>query len=283
MNYAGKEAGDGRLPHSRPIGCDANRLLLFAAASRCLPWAWLSIAGAIASASDGVPIDATLRNDASLADVFFTDRMNGWAVGDRGVIWHTTDGGTTWAQQNSNVACRLNSVFFIDRHRGWIVGGESRPYARATQGVVLRTENGGASWVAVPRLMLPLLTRVKFFDENVGVAIGYAAPSQPSGVFVTRDGGQTWQALPTDQTGCWLAGDFLDANTGAVAGSGGRFATIARHQVVHSPLATPSLAIIPRHAAHRAGQRVDRRRWRIGHVHERRRPKLAIDPGGVAQ
>ena len=157
-------------------------------------WDWRRWLVRSASASDGAPIDATLRNDASLADVFFSDRMNGWAVGDRGVIWHTTDGGTTWAQQNSNVACRLNSVFFIDRDRGWIVGGESRPYARATLGVILRTENGGASWVAVPSLMLPLLTRVKFFDENVGVAIGYAAPSQPSGVFVTRDGGQTWQA-----------------------------------------------------------------------------------------
>ena len=200
-----------------------------------------SIAGANVPASDGAPIDASLRNDASLADVFFTDRMNGWAVGDRGVIWHTSDSGTTWAQQNSNVACRLNSVFFIDRNRGWIVGGESRPYARATHGVILRTENGGASWVAVPRLMLPMLTRVMFFDENVGVAIGYAAPSQPAGVFVTRDGGQAWQSLPTDQSGCWLAGDFLDANTGAIAGSGGRFATIARHQVVHSPLATLSL------------------------------------------
>ena len=196
------------------------------AVPRCLLWAWRRLPVRLPPRRTATPIDATLRNDASLADVFFHDRMNGWAVGDRGVIWHTTDGGTTWAQQNSNVACPLNSVFFIDRDRGWIVGGESRPYTQATRGIVLRTQNGGASWAAVPGLMLPLLTRVKFFDENVGVAIGYARPSQPSGVFVTRDGGQTWQSLPTDQTGCWLAGDFLDANTGAIAGSGGQFATI---------------------------------------------------------
>jgi photosystem II stability/assembly factor-like uncharacterized protein len=196
---------------------------------------------AIASGSGGIPIQVTLRTDASLADVFFTDELNGWAVGDRGVIWHTEDGGTTWTQQESNVTCRLNSVFFTDRNCGWIVGGESRPYSRATRGVVLRTENGGASWVSVPGLLLPLLTRVKFFDENVGITTGIGNQSQPSGVFVTRDGGQSWQALSADQAGCWLASDFLTTDTGAVAGPDGRFATLARHQIVHSPMATPSL------------------------------------------
>ncbi len=37
------------------------------------------------------PPDAMLA-DAQLADVAFVDRAHGWAVGDRGVIWHTTDG-----------------------------------------------------------------------------------------------------------------------------------------------------------------------------------------------
>jgi photosystem II stability/assembly factor-like uncharacterized protein len=224
----------GRLPAAPGERSSRSRISLIAIACAV-------IAGAMASASDTVPIEKTLRDDAALADVFFTDARNGWAVGDRGVIWHTDDGGTTWAQQNSNVKCRLNSVCFIDRNRGWIVGGQCRPGTRSTQGIILRTENGGVSWAAVPVPTLPLLTRIKFFDPNVGVAIGHGSQSQPSGVFVTRDSGQTWQAFPTDDTGYWITGDFFDASTGAVAGSSGRFATIARNQVVQSPLTTPSL------------------------------------------
>ncbi|MEX0613786.1 MAG: YCF48-related protein, partial [Pirellulales bacterium] len=92
-----------------------------------------------------------------------------------------------------------------------------------------------------PRLVLPLVTRVKFFDSHRGVAIGHATAYYPSGVFVTQDGGETWQPLPADRAGGWLAGDFLDADTGAVAGPAGSFATLARRQIVRSPLATPSL------------------------------------------
>src|SRR5690554_5998048 len=40
-----------------------------------------------------------MRADARLAEVCFVDARHGWAVGDRGAIWHTKDGGETWALQ----------------------------------------------------------------------------------------------------------------------------------------------------------------------------------------
>jgi photosystem II stability/assembly factor-like uncharacterized protein len=189
-------------------------------------------------------IETSLRNDAALADIFFADRMNGWAVGDRGVIWHTADGGGTWQQQASGVFCRINSVFFIDSRRGWAAGGENRSHGRSSLGVLLHTIDGGATWSAVANLHLPLLCRIKFFNANVGVAVGAGSAVHPSGVFVTRDGGANWQPLPADQAGHWSAGDFLDAETGALAASAGEFATIARHQVKHSPLAMPSMRTV---------------------------------------
>lgn len=191
---------------------------------------------------DGPPptLDETLRDDAALADVCFVDRATGWAVGDRGVIWHTRDGGATWHRQSSHVDCSLKSVFFLDAARGWVVGGANKPYAAATQGVVLRTIDGGATWTPVPNLLLPTLNGVRFFDTEHGVAFGMAAPMFPSGVFATRDGGQSWQPLPSDGAGNWLAGDFVAADAGALAGPDGRFATFARRQVISSPLSTPS-------------------------------------------
>jgi photosystem II stability/assembly factor-like uncharacterized protein len=186
-------------------------------------------------------ISASLRHDASLSDVFFVDRLTGWAVGDRGVIWHTNDGGTSWYQQQSGVEFRLGSVFFLDTKQGWAVGGESRPQPQSARGIVLRTNDGGQSWRQVPGLTLPRLTRVNFFDHQRGIALGEASTFAPSGVFVTQDGGQTWQALPIDRAGGWLTGDFLADDAGAVAGNGGRFGTLARRQIIHSPLAAQGL------------------------------------------
>ncbi|HVT30220.1 MAG TPA: hypothetical protein VHE81_19565, partial [Lacipirellulaceae bacterium] len=41
-------------------------------------------------------IIGAFRNDAALNDMAFVNQSTGWAVGDRGVIWCTHDGGNTW-------------------------------------------------------------------------------------------------------------------------------------------------------------------------------------------
>ncbi len=69
-----------------------------------------------------------------LNGVFFSDASNGWAVGNAGVILHTTDGGETWATQQSGTSQNLNEVFFTNSTYGWIVGDN---------GVILRTTDGG--------------------------------------------------------------------------------------------------------------------------------------------
>jgi photosystem II stability/assembly factor-like uncharacterized protein len=182
----------------------------------------------------------SMKNDASLADVAFADRENGWAVGDRGVIWHTADGGQGWQLQASGISCPLFSVSFLDATHGWAVGGCALPRSRGSQGVVLSTDDGGANWRQVPGLTLPTLTRVKFFDAERGIASGAGTSAYPSGVFVTHDGGRNWQPLPTGGPGQWLAADFVDADTGAVAGPAGQFATLMRRRVVTAPSAITS-------------------------------------------
>ena len=110
--------------------------------------------------------------DAELTDVFFVDPDRGWAVGDRGVIWHTDDGGRNWQLQSSPVPCRLESVSFVDDRNGWIVGGWSHRYTHRSTGVVLRTTDGGQYWEQIPRVSLPALRRVEFFDLRTGRSWG---------------------------------------------------------------------------------------------------------------
>src|SRR5690349_16960337 len=67
----------------------------------------------LASASPVTTTVRAMRNDAALNGAHFVDANAGWAVGDRGVIWHTEDGGGTWSEQQSGVACHLSAVWFI--------------------------------------------------------------------------------------------------------------------------------------------------------------------------
>ena len=89
---------------------------------------------------------APLQDDAALHDVKFVGTSHGWAVGDHGVIWRTTDGGRSWGLLPSPVDCPLRGVCFLTDRIGWIVGGGTAPYTRIGYGVVLHTRDGGATW-----------------------------------------------------------------------------------------------------------------------------------------
>ncbi len=65
--------------------------------------------------------------DARLNSVYFVDAAHGWAVGDRGVIWHTDDGGAHWALQPSGTVCALQSVWFTGDKTGWIARDSQSP------------------------------------------------------------------------------------------------------------------------------------------------------------
>ena len=199
---------------------------------RCAWLAWILLWAAHAGA--GPDLSRSMREDAQLADVCFVDARLGWAVGDRGVIWHTDDGGAHWRQQASQVDCRLSAVSFLNSKHGWAVGGFPQPACQATTGVLLRTRDGGAHWTCDHKVVLPALRRVKFFDVARGWAIGEPSALYPSGVFTTEDGGRSWAALPPAEGQSWLAGDFLDPLTGVLAGRQGALAQIKRRGIAAS-------------------------------------------------
>ena len=59
------------------------------------------------------------------------------AVGQRGHIVISTDGGATWKQSPVPVSSDLTSVFFVDAKEGWAVGHD---------GVILHSRDSGDSW-----------------------------------------------------------------------------------------------------------------------------------------
>lgn len=182
-------------------------------------------------------VPSAMLEDAELADLFFIDAQRGWAVGDRGVIWHTTGGGEHWHRQDSTVNCRLESVFFLDDQHGWAVGGFTQPYTHVTQAVILRTRDGGATWKRDTRPLLPALRKIRFFDEARGWALGETSALYPSGVFLTDDGGRSWTGATGDPAQSWLTGDFISPETGALAGRAGSLAAVRQSTI--EPAGTP--------------------------------------------
>lgn len=180
-----------------------------------------------------------MQDDAQLNDVFFLDADQGWAVGDRGVILHTEDGGRHWQPQRINTACRLESIHFIDRHCGWAVGGSVHPYTHRSSSVVAVTRDGGRTWTTIPDLTLPALKHVQFHNPQQGWAVGNDSALYPTGIFRTDDGGRSWVPIPSGVTGKWTAADFRDPAHGVVAGHGGNLAVVSAPQV--APTQTPDV------------------------------------------
>jgi photosystem II stability/assembly factor-like uncharacterized protein len=121
-------------------------------------------------ASRALTLDAFVVGDAFVA------------VGERGHILISTDGGESWQQQQSPTRTALTGVFFHDRQHGWAVGHDS---------AILRTADGGTTWELVswaPEDEAPFFD-VWFSDADNGIAIGaYGA------YYETTDGGATWSS-----------------------------------------------------------------------------------------
>lgn len=181
-------------------------------------------AGANSGVGGGWTAQASgMSND--LRGVDFVDRSHGWAVGARGWILATTDGGAQWVRQSAceqTVPCTptsqdavtadLASVSFTDATHGWAVGAT---------GTILATSDGGRSWsvqLACAQLETDVvrhfctavsadrvtkdLTGVSFVDRSHGWAVGKGEQ-----ILATSDGGATW----TLQIACsWQAAGSLD-------------------------------------------------------------------------
>ncbi|MDI1250886.1 MAG: YCF48-related protein [Lacunisphaera sp.] len=104
------------------------------------------------------------------------------AVGDRGHVVRSPDGGRTWTQSITPTRALLTGVSFPDTRHGWAVGHD---------GVILASEDGGLTWTRQDdgKDLATVWLDVLFRDPLHGFIVG------AYGKFaVTADGGKTWTA-----------------------------------------------------------------------------------------
>ena len=103
------------------------------------------------------------------------------AIGDRGFILRSIDGGQSWAQTPSPTDVMLTALAMTSATTGIAVGHDA---------TILRTTDGGQTWAVKaqePDLETPLLD-VMFDTPDHGLAVGAFGLIKE-----TQDGGETWQ------------------------------------------------------------------------------------------
>jgi AAHS family 4-hydroxybenzoate transporter-like MFS transporter len=155
--------------------------LLATAVAAALPWV-LGARGA--GFVDPVELPATRSALAVRAPLAAVTRAGARlvAVGQRGHVLLSDDGGGSWTQAAVPVSTDLTAVHFPTASRGFAVGHD---------GIVLSTEDGGRTWTrrrADPTPDAALLD-VWFADERTGFAVGAF-----NLLLSTEDGGESWTA-----------------------------------------------------------------------------------------
>ena len=134
-----------------------------------------------------VPGGAGAGKPELLRRIKFASPTTGWAVGHRGSILHSSDGGESWAVQFRVAGVYLRDLDFVDKATGWVVGHE---------GTILATRDGGDTWrrqelKGYTGRDVPRLNGISAIDRDRAVIVGEFGV-----VAITDDGGRTWNLAP---------------------------------------------------------------------------------------
>ncbi|MDH4211654.1 MAG: YCF48-related protein [candidate division WOR-3 bacterium] len=150
------------------------------------------------------------NDEYPLHGIHFFDSNIGYAVGEAGAIFSTTDGGGNWTPQTSGTIREFSSVSAVTPDTAWAVG---------VNGLVVRTIDGGSTWDSLYLGTLYHFSHIQFVDALTGWISG--GDNTHAAILHTTDGGATW-VMQDAGTANYLYGFFfLDADLGWAVGYDG--------------------------------------------------------------
>ena len=158
---------------------------------------------------------------AWLRSVFFLDRNRGWAVGSKGTLLKTVDGGVNWKPETAPTTAIVRDIFFLDEQNGWLVcevNIHELTRKDQTRAFLMKTTDGGENWnrVEIKGIDVNLaLVRAVFSRGGRGWAFG-----EHGSIYATRDSGETWNQLVSPTRRLLLGGIFIDDDRGWIVGAG---------------------------------------------------------------
>ena len=121
------------------------------------------------------------RKSNTLNNITFCDSLNGYVVGQNGIVLKTTDGGNSWDSLKSNTSQSLFAVCFANKNTG---------YACGNNGTIIKTNDAGKTWVLQNTLTTDYLQIIKVISNDTVYAFG-----KNGRMLKTTNGGKNWNNL----------------------------------------------------------------------------------------
>ena len=171
-----------------------------------------------------------------------------WVVGANGILFHSTDYGTSWVARDTHFTGTWFSVAFINQSHGFIAG-MSGAFARSTDGgtswqminlgitsnllsqswintthgwiagsngLLLFTQNCGLTWTPRSLSWSNDINSVLFFNNTLGWIIGSSGL-----VAITHTGGSSWNVLSVPIVADWNTIEIDEKNSTWISGTAG--------------------------------------------------------------
>ncbi len=163
-------------------------------------------------------------NQRNFTTVHYTNPQTVFAFGGRNytndtlqTIIKSTDGGDTWNTIRDVNGRWLKGAFFIDADKAFAVG---------SKGTIIKTTDGGNNWTPVNSPVNDVeFNAVYFINSTTGFIVGgnyvmFDTLTSQRTILKTTDGGANWNVILNEPGGWLTAIDFIDQNTGYIAGDG---------------------------------------------------------------
>jgi photosystem II stability/assembly factor-like uncharacterized protein len=147
---------------------------------------------------------------STIYSIYMYDEDLGWAVGDRGTILKTVNGGLNWNSIQTPISVLFTRVQFFDQSLGYAVG---------QNGYVIKTTNGGDSWYLLTSVVNDNLNDLAVIDQNTIIAVG------DNGTVIKSIDGTNFNLIESTSgvTANLNAVHFYDDRIGWAAGDNGTF------------------------------------------------------------
>ncbi|MBS1538147.1 MAG: hypothetical protein JST20_10420 [Bacteroidetes bacterium] len=135
---------------------------------------------------DGGLVSAHYRNDSTIL-LCGSKKDKNTAEGYRGIIYLSTNGGSSWDSVSMPFSGFLSDCWMVDNSTMFLTGSAStnnRQY-----GIIYHSSNGGKSWEILDSSNARGAVAVKFINEKVGYILYLNKLIQ------TKDGGKTWEII----------------------------------------------------------------------------------------
>ncbi len=174
----------------------SNAVLFFLMVSH---WLWAQ--------EQGWNIVNPVSEGMNLNSVSFYGENEGFAVGNKGCILHTTDGGDNWEKMDSPTNKNLFGVYCL---------GIQQTIAVGAGGIILKRTSPSLNWTIVTEGSFHILYDVQFINQDEGFICG-----QFGTILRSSNGGNSWTELSTNTMASFRGLDFPEPGSILAVGEAG--------------------------------------------------------------